>query len=551
MGTPAPAASVSAALAVRVAFGCALSALSAGMLTLAFAPHRAWYLVAVGFVPMLVAQYRVLPGRLSALAPGIAIGGFVAGCFGGVFPERAAWYVKQLPLLVGVIATLSSIGGPAGRARLDFRYWPLQGAIGWVAVELVRSLIPALGTWGFLGYALYRQTWLLQPVAIFGTFGLDFLIVLVSYALSLLLFAWLDRRRRRHRDGPLNGEPAFVPMCLAVRWCVGVGAACVLWGALSVAMLPGGAGGPTVRVAALQPGYRWQANVHSREERDRAILELLAAQTRRAAAQGARFIVWPESALRADPRLVYRESLAALAKEVGAYLFIGYLLGTPGGRRNEVVTIAPDGKFLGIYGKDHPVRFLGETSITRGTYPTYATPFGVIGAVICADIDFTDTPRKLARKGAKLLFVPSADWPEISTRHYVLAIFRALETGSAVVKSEYGRDSAIVNGYGSMLASVVTPEGSEAVLVADVSSRPGLPLAARWGDWVGWLCVAALIVRSLAGLRGREMRQGGGRRSKPSTEQQSGAHTMRCATISTGETPSKTFRDSSTTPQMD
>jgi apolipoprotein N-acyltransferase len=491
-----------AALAVRVAFGCALSALSAGMLTLACAPHRMWYLVWIGFVPMLVAQHRVLPGRLSAFAPGIAVGGLVAGWFGGIFPERAAWYMKQLPLLVGVVVTLSSLGARAGRARTGralagYEYWPLRAAMGWVVVELVCSHIPALGTWGLFGYALFRQTWLLQPVAIFGTFGLDFLIVLANYALSLLVFAWLDRRRGRSRNELLEDERAFVPMRLAVRWCAGVAAAWALWGALSVAMLPRGAGAPTVRVAALQPGYRWRANVHSPKERDPAILEALSAQTRRAAAQGARFIVWPESALRADPQLVYRERLAALAKEVSAYLFVGYLLETPAGRRNEVVTIAPNGEFLGVYGKDHAVRFLGETSVTRGTYPTYATPFGVVGAVICADIDFTDTPRKLARNGAKILFVPSADWPGISTKHYVLAVFRALETGSAFVKSEYGRDSAIVDGYGSMLASVVTPEGSEAVLVADVTSRPSLPLAARWGDWVGWLCVAALVVRRL------------------------------------------------------
>jgi apolipoprotein N-acyltransferase len=261
---------------------------------------------------------------------------------------------------------------------------------------------------------------------------------------------------------------------------------------LSIAMLPRTVGAPTVRVAALQPGYGWRASARSREERDRAILSVLTEQTRHAAAQGARFIVWPESALRADPQADYREPLAALAKEVGAYLFVGYLLETPAGRRNEVVTVSPDGRFLGVYGKDHAVGFLGETSVTRGTYPTYTTPFGVVGAVICADIDFTDTPRKLAQSGAKILLVPSADWPEISTRHYVLAVFRALETGSALVKSEYARDSAIVDGYGSLRASVVTPEGSEAVLVADVASRPGLPLAARFGDWVGWLCVAAL-----------------------------------------------------------
>jgi len=500
MSTPVRTGSVSPTLMLRVAFGCALSALSAGMLTLAFAPHHAWYLVFIGFVPMLVAQHRVLPGRLSALAPGVAVGGFIAGCFGGVFPETAAWYMKQLPLLVGLIVTLFNLAGSAGHERASHKYWPLKGAIGWVAVELVRSFIPALGTWAFLGYALYRQTWLLQPVAIFGTFGLDLLVVLVSYALALLLFAWLDRRRARDGRAPEAGAGGVVPMRLAVRWCAGVAGAWVLWAALSVAMLPRGDGAPSVRVAALQPGYRWLANAHSRDERDRAILAALTDQTRRAAAQGARFIVWPESALHADPRTVYREPLTALAKEVGVYLFVGYSLGTPAARRNEVVTIAPDGVFLGVYGKDHPVGFLGGTSITRGTYPTYATPFGVVGAVICADIDFTDTPRKLARNGAKILFVPSADWPKISAQHYVLAVFRALETGSAVVKSEYGHDSAIVDGYGRMLASVVTPEGSEAVLLADVTSRPGLPLAARWGDWVGWLCVAALVVFGLVRL---------------------------------------------------
>jgi hypothetical protein len=49
----------------------------------------------------------------------------------------------------------------------------------------------------------------------------------------------------------------------------------------------------------------------------------------------------------------------------------------------------------------------------------------------------TDTPRELARRGAKVIAVPSADWPEIATKHYVHGVFRALETGAAVAKAEY------------------------------------------------------------------------------------------------------------------
>jgi len=224
------------------------------------------------------------------------------------------------------------------------------------------------------------------------------------------------------------------------------------------------------------------------EARDHAILDFLSEQTRRAGAQGAKLVVWPEAALHADPQIAYREPLSALAREIGAYLFVGYRFKTPSGNRNEVVTIGPDGAFLGKYGKDHPVSFMHETSVTRGTYPTYETTCGVVGAAICADIDFTDTLRKLALHGAKVIAVPSADWLEISTKHYLLAVSRALETGAAVVKSEHSRDSVIVDGAGAMVATAITPQGSSAVLVA-LAARRGLPLAARWGigsDGCAW-----------------------------------------------------------------
>jgi len=101
-------------------------------------------------------------------------------------------------------------------------------------------------------------------------------------------------------------------------------------------------------------------------------------------------------------------------------------------------------------------------------------------------------------------------WPAIAAKHYTLSVFRALETGAVVAKSEYNLDSAIIDGYGRIAASAVTPGGSPAALVADVPLRDGVPPAARLGDWVGWLCLAGIAVRQLwrsragnAGIRQR------------------------------------------------
>jgi apolipoprotein N-acyltransferase len=120
-------------------------------------------------------------------------------------------------------------------------------------------------------------------------------------------------------------------------------------------------------------------------------------------------------------------------------------------------------------------------------------------------MDFTDSARQLALRGAQVIAVPSADWQSIAAKHYVHAVFRALETGAALAKSEFSRDSAIVDGSGAIVASRVTPLGSPAILVADVALHSGVPFAARFGDWVGWLCVAGLVAQRLArlGIGGR------------------------------------------------
>lgn len=245
-------------------------------------------------------------------------------------------------------------------------------------------------------------------------------------------------------------------------------------------------------MAAIQPGV---------VSRDSEELRRNIEQTRRAAAQRAELIVWREKSLRFDPSEHRTAEFRALAVETGAYLVIGYGVDTPEGQRNEATVIAPDGTFLGAYGKQHPAAMFSDdrTSITRGDFPVYDTEIGRLATIICYDLDFTDTAREMARRGAQLLAVPSWDPQGDATKHYPLLVFRAIENRLTMVKAETKYDSAIIDPYGRILDRLVSPDGDRGTLIADVPLGSGKSAFVTLGGGFGWLTVllaASLVVIS-------------------------------------------------------
>ncbi|HOR00295.1 MAG TPA: nitrilase-related carbon-nitrogen hydrolase [Anaerolineae bacterium] len=469
-------------LVLRTVAGLALAALSGVLLTLAFPPYGLWPPIFAGLVPMVLAQHRVLPRHLSGLAYGAGIGVFFWGYLGGTFGGTRAPWMELIPLVAAAIAAAASWRDRAFHERTRYRLLVLQGAAVFVGIEMIRGLLPMVGSWGFVAHALFERTWLLQPVSLFGVYGLSLLILLCNYALALGAL-WLWGRLQQQAAAP---RPAGR---LAAAWLGSVALLLAAWTGLSLALLR--APSPTLRVAAVQPG----ASLRSEED-----LARLYEQTRRVAAAGARFIVWPEGYLPFDPQTRRSAELQALAAETRAYLAIGYSVRSERGLRNEVTVLAPDGRFLGVYGKDHPVSFAGETSLTRGTYPAYDTPLGRLGSIICYDLDFTDTARKVARNGAAVIAVPSCDWPAIAAKHYSHVVFRAIENRAAMVKADIGYDSAIVDPYGRIVARAVSSAMQPATLVANVPLGSVDAPAIRLGDWIGWLALAGLVFFTIKGL---------------------------------------------------
>ncbi|MCX7602326.1 MAG: hypothetical protein N2Z75_10365, partial [Meiothermus sp.] len=318
---------------LRLLLGLGLAALSGGLLVLAYPPYNLWPLAWVALLPMLLAQFWLMPARLSSLASATTLGLWGLGYFGPVF-GGSGLYMEWLPLAIFLMALLGDMGVRAFHERTGYRYFVWQGVSNWVGIEMIRGFVPIAATWGFIAYTQHTQPWLIQPVSVFSIYGLSALIVLVNFVLGQGLLGLLCK------EAPLSPR-------LVRRWLWAGGLVLLGWVGLSLWLYRPEAG--SLRVAAIQPATSPILALNRGEAAlAQATLERMKAQTLEAARQGARLIVWPEGAFTFDPQTDDRLGLVTLAQESRAYLVVGYVVVT-GERifRNEATVIGPEGRFLG------------------------------------------------------------------------------------------------------------------------------------------------------------------------------------------------------------
>ena len=470
----------------RIIIGIVLSALSGVMLLLSFPPYGVWPLVWVAFVPYLFAQYRLWPRKWSSLAPAIALliwlGPFMARLFGTEFGP----FFTFLGVLIAILTYF------ANRERefiekTRYRWFILQGVVGWVGFEMVRAtIIPLVATSAFIGYTQASQAWVTQPVSIFSVYGLNLVIMLVNFALAQGAMAWFDRRWQSEDVVQVDGRATR-------NWLMVVGAILVVWVGISLVILSSAPkDAPTVRVAALQPNYdkpAFQDEAMTSQMR----FDDFAGWARQAAQQGAQIIYTPEMVFNFDPQVEYTAEFRALAKETDAYIMINYTYAVEGEPwRNEAVLLSPSGEFSDVYAKNHAPP--GEPlSPTAGGYPVYNTPLGRLAAMICHDGNYTDVARKLTRNGAQLVGAGLNEFGGFGEQYWTNITFRAVENHTAMVVTSRQTGSAIIDPYGRQMALTLEP-GEQVVLLGDVSLGSGNgTLYTTLGDWLGWVSLAGFI----------------------------------------------------------
>ena len=146
--------------------------------------------------------------------------------------------------------------------------------------------------------------------------------------------------------------------------------------------------------------------------------------------------LWASGLFTGDRDRLIRENSLCLewlkdyARQARCYL-VGSMLEMEKGRAyNQAYLLDPRGRSLAVYRKIHLFEYGGEHRHFRPGREVVAaaSPWGKLGLAVCYDLRFPELFRSLSKKGARLVFVPSA-WPR--ERRALDDIVTLLGSGSA------------------------------------------------------------------------------------------------------------------------
>jgi N-carbamoylputrescine amidase len=185
------------------------------------------------------------------------------------------------------------------------------------------------------------------------------------------------------------------------------------------------------------------------------------------------------------------ERMAAAARETGTVLIAPIFERTADGRYfNAAAVLGPDGGLIGSYRKSSiPLMDTAQSPEPRGNekyyfspgdlgYPTFPTPFGRIGILICYDRHFPEAARVLGLGGAEILFVPTATtgmtrhlWDlelrghAVANIYYVCGVNKVGVDVGGSTRNHFG-SSVIISPRGEIMAQA--GDTKEDIVVADV-----------------------------------------------------------------------------------
>jgi len=230
------------------------------------------------------------------------------------------------------------------------------------------------------------------------------------------------------------------------------------------------------------------------------------AETVREAQAGALVVVWDEAsgiAWSPDEAAPLIARAQEVARQNKIYLAVPLAIFFPDPAQpyeNKILLIDPTGAIVLEHFKYGGSLMEGNRVVGNGKLQTVATPFGLLSGVICWDVDYPATIQQAGQNGTGLLLVPSGDWLAIDPLHSQMAVFRAIENGTSIVRQTNEGMSIAVDAYGRVLAQTDFFSSTDRTMVVQVPTRHVATIYTAFGRWFEWLCLfgfLAIVARAL------------------------------------------------------
>jgi apolipoprotein N-acyltransferase len=369
----------------------------------------------------------------------------------------------------------------------------------WVTIEYFKTTIN--GSWLSLAYTQFGNLPLMQVVSITGIWGISFLIAWFASVANFFWESGCDWFKTRR----------IIALYLSILFAV------LFYGGARLSLFP--LDTETIKVGSiLNPSKNFITLFFDHDHKDRESFrnqsireqDYFFKSSHGAADSGARIVVWQEYAvtLLEEDEASFIARACKLARNSGIYFGMAYATlprdfpSQPW--KNKLVWIDAEGKKIAEYNKSKPAPPLEPILPGKGVIPVFATPFGNIASVICADQDYPGLVRQAGEKKAGLLLIPSLNWKSVSPLHSHMGVFRAIENGCSMVKTTGEGLSIAVDCQGRTLTSLEYWNTKTKMMISNVPVKRTATVYSQWGDILARICTIGFLV--LAGLSWRNRR---------------------------------------------
>ncbi len=484
------------------------AALAGGLLALAFPPFPLGFLAYLAIAWMLLIVHDRTPREAAAR-------GYI---FGFVFHFATLYWTAWVsgPGMVVMVAILGLyvsivfwLWAWIRRVLGDVAIWLFPFV--WIDHEHLRGIGDLAFPWTNLSLSQVQYTPLIQFADTTGDLGIGLWVGFIGVLVCQIILAWRDRRRV-----VVGLLWAGLALAFAVPY---------VYGRMAIETLDSSR---SVRVAVLQ------GDIDSYRKWDSAYVDqsfaIYEAQSRAAAARGAKLIIWPETAapvyIRSEPR--YHRELRELSSDLKVPLLIGtleYESVKGGGYLSYNAAIMLD---TGVYHSEYHAKLhlvplgewipfsdrikvldrleVGGAHFTRGTkYVLFPHSAGEFAAAICYESVFPEIIRGFALAGAHFFVnITNDGWYGFSSgplQHALIATFRAIETRRPIARSANTGISTLIDCAGRFHNP--TAQYVPDVVLADLplGYPNGETFFVRHGMFVGnWSLILTILFAGLCGI---------------------------------------------------